>query len=166
MTRRGTPAEVETNPDVELQVIEPELAETEPLAEQPSPEEQPNDPPQNEDPGEAPESTPEAPAPRVPRNPERCITVKADPARFRLICTTEEGSYIREEFAEIVRPPEGSAPEGAELLPLLASMGALAIANHARQRDIEVIRVQNSELGDQLAARLEEADFYVVPFPG
>lgn len=95
-----------------------------------------------------------------PKNPDRCIVVKTVADRERAYCTVDHGSRVEEEFRV-----NGKTPEGAEdQLKAFAHTIALHVAQEARQRDIEVVRVSNADAGRATAAALREAGFHVIEF--
>lgn len=97
----------------------------------------------------------------APKNPNRCIVVRTVQSRERAYCQEEHGSFlVGDPFRVNGRVPEGAA----DLLAAFASTIALHVAQEARQRDIDVVRVSNADAGVAVAAALRESGFFVIEF--
>jgi hypothetical protein len=108
----------------------------------------------------APATTADAPAPREFHRPGWCLVVRPSFERQRAFCTVDEGTYVREEFRV-----NGLVPEGADNpLTAFAAVIAIHVAQEASDRDLEVVRLPNSEAGRAVATALREAGFHVIEF--
>jgi hypothetical protein len=105
---------------------------------------------------------------RTPRNPEKCIVVRPDLEKERAYCTVDEGSHqIGEPFrvnGRFTDEDRTGNPSSEALLTIFATRIAGVIATEAQQRDIDVVRVPNSETGKATAVSLRAAGFVVIEF--
>ena len=102
-------------------------------------------------------------------DPSRCIVVRIAPERERAFCSVDEGSReVEPPFRVNGRITEeekvAHAGDEAAILGVIARRIARVIADEARQRNISVVRVANSEAGRLTAQALRDDGFRVVEF--